>query len=98
MAPCVFLQIIQDESDRFHQFKPTDSAKIAKVYGITPQKPKPEHRKTLRTAESAERQKGQKAQKGAERDFLGQSGQKNRCKARRLNRWLICCRGVVSRV
>ena len=45
------------------------------------------------SAESTERrrktQKGQKAQKGAERYFLGQSGQKNRCKSRRLNRWLI---------
>ena len=44
-------------------------------------------------AESTERrrktQKGQKAQKGAERTFLGLVGQKNRCKARRLNRWLI---------
>jgi hypothetical protein len=46
-----------------------------------------------RNAESTERrrkpQKGQKAQKGAERDFLGQSGPKNRRKSRRLNLWLI---------
>ena len=46
-----------------------------------------------KAAESAERrrktQKGQKAQKGAERDFLGLVGQKNRCKSQRINRWLI---------
>lgn len=49
--------------------------------------------KIVESAESTERrrkaQKGQKAQKGAERDFLGCSAKKNRCKSWRLNWWLI---------
>ena len=80
-VPCRFRQILQDESDRFHQLNTTGLAKIAKVYGITARTSLSELVKQVllnqigaygtvpscRKRRNAESQKRRKAQKG---DFI----------------------------
>ena len=85
MIPCRFRQIFQDESDRFHQLKPTDLAQIAKVYGITAQIAPPELVRQVFTEPNRVGQAGL-FPNGAERSGLGKDAESRRTQKRRKRR------------
>lgn len=71
-----------DGSDRFHQLNPTDSAQIAKVYGITAQIAPPELVRQVFTEPNRVGQAGL-FPNGAERSGLGKAAESRRTQKRR---------------
>ena len=85
MIPCRFRQIFQDESDRFHQLKPTDLAQIAKVYAITARTSPSELVWQVFTEPNRIGQDGL-FPNGAERSGLGKAAESRRTQKRRKRR------------